>query len=257
MPKKKTKTKTQANTKSNTNTKSKTKTKNGNNNQKTNNKTSNSSKKVHSKKELVERVEKIMEILLELFTLRVFEDRDPYRVLIRTILSQRTRDENTDKASSLLFNKYKNVEEVADAPIEELEKLVKVAGFFRVKARRIKEVSNLLLEEYGGVVPDTLKGLLDLPGVGRKTANCVLVYAFQKPAIPVDTHVHRISNLWGLVDTKTPEETEEALADFVPKELWIDLNDLMVQFGQQICKPNNMQCETCPIAELCDYYNDL
>jgi endonuclease-3 len=205
----------------------------------------------------IQKIESIMKELSGLFTLRVFEDRDPYRVLIRTILSQRTRDENTDNASASLFSKYKNVEEVANAPIEDLEKLVKSAGFFRVKSRRIKEVSNLLIDEYEGIVPDNLKELLELPGVGRKTANCVLVYAFQEPAIPVDTHVHRISNLWGIVKTKTPEETEEELSKIVPKNWWIELNDLMVQFGQKICKPNYPQCEQCPVADLCDYYSTL
>jgi endonuclease-3 len=208
-------------------------------------------------KDLIKRIRKIMDILSDVFTIRVFEDRNPYRVLIRTILSQRTRDENTDKATAMLFSRYKNIEEIADAPIEEIEKLVKSAGFYRVKANRIKEVSNLLIDQYGKIVPDNLNELLELPGVGRKTANCVLVFAFQKPAIPVDTHVHRISNLWGIVNTKTPEETEEKLSKIVPKELWIDLNDLMVQFGQNICKPNNMQCETCPIANSCCYYNSF
>src|SRR5512145_319098 len=133
-----------------------------------------------------------MDELRGLYNLRVFEDKDPYRVLIRTILSQRTRDENTDQATAELFAEYPSMEDVALAPQEKLEKLVKKAGFFRVKSKRIKEVSNILLEEYGGIVPDNMDQLLKLPGVGRKTANCVLVYAFEKPAIPVDTHVHRI-----------------------------------------------------------------
>ncbi|KZX10336.1 endonuclease III domain-containing protein [Methanobrevibacter curvatus] len=207
-----------------------------------------------SKKEKVERIKSIMTSLESIFTLRIFENRDPYKVLIRTILSQRTRDENTDKASAKLFSKHGDVEAIANAPIEDLEKLVKSAGFFRVKARRIKEVSSLLVDQYGGVVPDNITELLELPGVGRKTANCVLVYAFQEPAIPVDTHVHRISNLWGIVDTKTPEETEIELTKFIPKELWIDLNDLMVQFGQNICKPGHMLCEKCPITNNCNYF---
>jgi endonuclease-3 len=210
-----------------------------------------------SRKDLTERIKRITNILSNMFTLRVFEDRDPYRVLIRTILSQRTRDENTDKASATLFAKYKNIEEIADAPIEDIEKLVKSAGFYRVKARRIIEVSNLLIDQYKKIVPDNLNELLELPGVGRKTANCVLVYGFQKPAIPVDTHVHRISNLFGIVNTKNPEETEDALKKIVPKDSWIDLNDLMVQFGQNICKPNNMQCEFCPISGLCCYFKSL
>ncbi len=202
------------------------------------------------------KVEKIMKELNNLYTLRVFEDRDPYRVLIRTILSQRTKDANTDKATNQLFSKYKDIHEVADAPIEDIEKLVKSAGFFRVKANRIKEVSHIILDYYGGIVPNNMKELLELPGVGRKTANCVLVFAFQEPAIPVDTHVHRIPNRWGgIVNTKTPEKTEEELMKIVPKNLWIDMNDLIVQFGQTICRPLNPLCEECPIADLCDYYN--
>ena len=195
-----------------------------------------------------------MRKLNEIYTIRVFEDRDPYRVLIRTILSQRTKDANTDKATNNLFSKYKDINEVVDAPIEEIEKLVKSAGFFRVKSSRIKEVSQILLDQFGGVVPNNINELLELPGVGRKTANCVLVFAFQKPAIPVDTHVHRISNRWGIVDTNNPDKTEEELKKIVPKELWIDLNDLMVQFGQTICKPTHTQCEKCPITDLCKYY---
>ena len=202
------------------------------------------------------KVEKIMKELNNLYTLRVFEDRDPYRVLIRTILSQRTKDANTDKATNQLFSKYKDIHEVADAPIEDIEKLVKSAGFFRVKANRIKEVSHIILDYYGGIVPNNMKELLELPGVGRKTANCVLVFAFQEPAIPVDTHVHRIPNRWGIVNTKTPEKTEEELMKIVPKNLWIDMNDLIVQFGQTICRPLNPLCEECPITDLCDYYKN-
>ncbi len=204
-----------------------------------------------------ERIETIMNELRAIYTLRVFEDKDPYRVLIRTILSQRTRDENTDQASAELFAEYPTMEDVAIAPQERLEKLVKKAGFFRVKSKRIKEVSNILLDEYEGIVPDTMDELLKLPGVGRKTANCVLVYAFEKPAIPVDTHVHRISNRIGLVNTKDPDATERELEKVVPKEFWIELNDLMVQFGQDICRPIGPKHEECPIAEICDYYQSI
>lgn len=204
-----------------------------------------------------EKIKTIIDRLLELYTIRVFEDKDPYRVLIRTILSQRTRDENTDQATNNLFNKYKDIFEVADAPIDEVEKLIRPAGFYRVKARRIKEVSDILINVYGAEVPCNMKELLSLPGVGRKTANCVLVFAFEKPAIPVDTHVHRISNRWGLVNTTDPDKTEEELKKFVPKDLWILLNDLMVQFGQTICKPTYPKCEICNLTDLCDYYKKL
>ncbi|MDP1552609.1 MAG: endonuclease III [Methanobacteriaceae archaeon] len=198
-----------------------------------------------------------MEELRGLYKLRVFEDKDPYRVLIRTILSQRTRDENTDQATLKLFNKYPDMEDVALAPQDKLEKLVKSAGFYRVKSKRIKEVSHILMDDYNGVVPDTMEELLKLPGVGRKTANCVLVYAFEKPAIPVDTHVHRISNRLGLVNSKEPDKTELELEKIIPKTYWIELNDLMVQFGQDICRPIGPKHEECPLAEICDYYQDI
>lgn len=200
-----------------------------------------------------EKIREIMKILNENYKIRVFLDDGPYRVLIRTILSQRTRDENTDQATDNLFNKYKDINGIVNAPIDDIEKLIKPAGFYRVKAGRIKEVSRILIDQYGGEVPDDINELLKLPGVGRKTANCVLVFAFNEPAIPVDTHVHRISNRWGLVNTKKPEETEEELMKIVPRDLWIELNDLMVQFGQTICKPTSPQCGICPVFDLCDY----
>ena len=200
-----------------------------------------------------DRIIKIGEELNNVFEIRVFLDHDPYRVLVRTILSQRTRDENTDQATNNLFSKYKDIYEVVEAPTDDVQELIKPAGFYRVKAGRIQEVSQILIDEYGGEVPDTLEELVKLPGVGRKTANCVLVFAFELPAIPVDTHVHRISNRMGLVNTKTPDETEIELSKIAPKDLWIKLNDLMVQFGQNICKPTSPQCEMCPVNYLCDY----
>ncbi len=195
-----------------------------------------------------------MENLQNLYDLRVFENRDPYRVLIRTILSQRTRDQNTDLASKQLFSQYKTMTDIANADPAQLEPLIRPAGFYHVKARRIVEVSRKLLNEFKGKVPSTTKGLLELPGVGRKTANCVLVYGFQKPAIPVDVHVHRISNRLGLVTTEKPEETEKELEKIVPKEYWIDLNDLMVQFGQTICRPQSPLHDECPLQDCCDFY---
>ncbi|HII83739.1 MAG TPA: endonuclease III [Methanobacterium subterraneum] len=207
--------------------------------------------------DLRERIDLIMESLQQQYDLRVFEDRDPYRVLIRTILSQRTRDDNTDRASAQLFSKYHTMTEIAKADPAELEPLIRPAGFYHVKAKRIVEVSLKLLDEFKGQVPEDMKGLLELPGVGRKTANCVLVYGFQKPAIPVDVHVHRISNRLGLVDTKTPEETELELEKIVPREYWIELNDLMVQFGQNICRPQSPRHQECPLNEICDYYQNL
>jgi endonuclease III len=199
----------------------------------------------------------IIEKLEEIYSLRIFEDSDPFRVLIRTILSQRTRDENTDAASALLFSKFSTPESIAYAPVDEVELLIKKSGFYHVKARRVKEVSRIIHEDYNDVVPDNLKELLSLPGVGRKTANCVLVYGFHEDAIPVDVHVHRISNRIGLVNTKNPDETELELMKVIPKKYWLPLNDLFVQFGQTICRPIGPKHEICPIAEVCDYYKEM
>ncbi|MDD6286384.1 endonuclease III domain-containing protein [Candidatus Methanosphaera massiliense] len=205
----------------------------------------------------VEQIEYIVDELEKIFDRRTFEDQSPYEVLVRTILSQRTRDENTDRATANLFEVYPTMEDIAEAPVEEIAKLVRPAGFYNVKAGRIKEVSNILLEEYDGIVPDSIDELIKLPGVGRKTANCVLVFGFQEDAIPVDVHVHRISNRLGLVHTKEPEETEEVLREIVPKNYWLPINDLMVQFGQNICKPINPQHMECPFTDLCELYKSL
>ena len=202
-------------------------------------------------------IDQIIELLHQHYDLRVFEDGDPYRVLIRTILSQRTRDENTDRASSQLFSKYHDMEEIASSEPKDLESLIRPAGFYHVKAKRIVEVSQMLLDEFDGKVPDNMEKLLELPGVGRKTANCVLVYAFQVPAIPVDVHVHRISNRLGLVNTENPYNTEMELEKIVPQDYWIELNDLMVQFGQTICRPISPLHEDCPLNDLCECYQNL
>ena len=146
-----------------------------------------------------DRVIKIVEELNDVFEIRVFLDHDPYKVLVRTILSQRTRDENTDQATNNLFAKYKDIYEVVEAPTEDVQELIKPAGFYRVKAGRIQEVSQILIDEYGGEVPDTLEELVKLPGVGRKTANCVLVFAFELSAIPVDGKANNRSNRSGRI----------------------------------------------------------
>lgn len=176
---------------------------------------------------------------------------DPFKILISTILSARTRDENTKEATQTLFAQYNTPEKIANADVKELEQLIYKAGFYRVKATRIKEVSKILLDQYDGDVPEEFDDLVDLPGVGAKTANCVLVYAFCTPAIPVDTHVHRISNRLGWVKTKTPEKTEQALKDLIPKKEWLRINRTFVKFGQQICLPNNPKCSECPVEEKC------
>lgn len=179
---------------------------------------------------------------------------NPFKVLISTILSQRTRDENTIKASRKLFSVYSTPEQIAGAGRKELEKLVRSTGFYKVKAGRIKEVSKIIHEKYKNKVPAKIDELLKLSGVGRKTANCVLVYGYGKPAIPVDTHVHRVFNRLGLVKTKTPEKTEEELRKIIPKKLWIEVNESFVRFGQKVCQPIRPRCGICTVTKHCSYY---
>ena len=185
------------------------------------------------------------------------EKNDPFKVLIATILSHRTRDEKTSQAVKDLFSVYHNAQELANGDLARIQKLIKPVGFYRVKANRLREVSKILMERYGGGVPDRMEELLELPSVGRKTANCVLVYAFKKPAIPVDTHVHRISNRLGLVKAKTPEMTEMRLREVVSEKYWLDLNDVFVSFGQTICKPIGPRHEVCRLRPYCPYYDRL
>ena len=189
--------------------------------------------------------------------LHAAEGTDPFRILISTILSHRTRDENTTKATENLFSVYKTPVQLASADPSVVRKLVRPSGFYNMKARNIIKVSKQLVDEFGGKVPDNEDDLLKLHSVGRKTANCVLVYAFEKPAIPVDTHVHRISNRLGLVKTNKPEETEAALVKTVPKRYWLELNDLFVRFGQTTCKPIGPHCRSCTLTGSCIYYRTV
>ncbi len=182
------------------------------------------------------------------------EEGNPFSILIGTILSARTKDENTAKVVKKLFAEYKTVKDLAGAKTRDVEKIIRSIGFYHVKARRIVDVAKIIESQYKGMVPDNLDQLIMLPGVGRKTANCVLVYAFEKPAIPVDIHVHRISNRLGLVETKTPEETEFELMKKIPKKYWLKVNDTFVMYGQNICKPISPMCNVCKIKKLCKYY---
>ena len=182
------------------------------------------------------------------------EDRGPFSILIGTILSARTKDESTSRIVKDLFKVYKNSRQLANAKVRDVEKIIKSIGFYLVKARRIIEVAKIIDSKYKGKVPDNLEKLVELPGVGRKTANCVLVYAYEKPAIPVDIHVHRISNRLGLVQTKTPEDTEFELMKIIPKNLWLDINETFVKYGQNICKPISTMCNVCRIKNSCNYY---
>ncbi|HEX7033561.1 MAG TPA: endonuclease III [Nitrososphaera sp.] len=183
------------------------------------------------------------------------EQGDSFKILIGTILSARSRDENTTKVVNRLFARFKTPQELAAADVDEIKKIIHSIGFFNVKAERIKRVSQELVSKFAGQVPSDIDQLLELPGVGRKTANCVLVYAFDKPAIPVDVHVHRISNRLGLVSTKTPEQTERELSKIVDRRLWTKVNDTFVMYGQNICLPVRPNCKVCDLKKMCRYYS--
>jgi len=178
--------------------------------------------------------------------------RDPYCVLISCILSLRTRDETTSAASRRLFALAKTPETMERMTLETLRKTIYPVGFYKTKAARIIEISRLLLKRHAGRVPDTLDALLALPGVGRKTANIVMVYGFHEPGLPIDTHCHRIPNRIGWIRTKTPDETEQVLRKVLPKRYWMIFNDLFVQFGQNVCKPIGPRCNECVIDRYCE-----
>lgn len=184
----------------------------------------------------------------------VAEREDPFRVLISTILSQRTRDEMTERASRQLFAKYDTPGALASADRDDLERLIKPVGFYRQKAAQIRNVSQVLLSRHGGIVPATYGELIELPQVGPKTANCVLVYGFGVPRIPTDTHVHRVSNRLGLVTTKTPEATERRLMKTVPQEFWLHINELFIRFGKDLCRPIGPRCPRCSFTAFCRFY---
>jgi endonuclease III len=187
--------------------------------------------------------------------LQIQEDGDPFKILIGTILSARTRDEVTTAVIKALFSRFKNPDELSRANLSDIKKLIQKIGFYNVKASRLKEVSQLIIKKYNGKVPSNLDDLLKLPGVGRKTANCVLVYGFKKAAIPVDIHVHRISNRIGIVNTKNPEETENVLQKSIDKKYWIRVNETFVTFGQNICLPIKPKCNVCQLTKMCKYYS--
>ena len=184
----------------------------------------------------------------------VAEREDPFLVLISTILSQRTRDEMTDVASRRLFAKYDTPQALATADPSDVERRIRPVGFYRQKTVQIRKVSQVLLERYGGAVPRTYEELIELPQVGPKTANCVLVYGFGEPRIPTDTHVHRVSNRLGLVRTKTPEATERRLMATVPERFWLHINELFIRFGKDICRPIGPRCPRCSFTSFCRFY---
>jgi endonuclease-3 len=179
-----------------------------------------------------------------------------FKLLITTILSQRTRDENSEKAANALFSRADTPEKILKLSKKELERLIRPSGPYRQKAKRIKAVSKIILEKYKGKVPKTREELMELPGVGFKTADVVLMYGHGIPSIAIDTHANRIPKRIGLVDeTSDVEEVKRVLESLIPKKDWYIVNMGLVQFGREICRPINPKCVICPMSKYCDYYN--
>jgi endonuclease-3 len=179
------------------------------------------------------------------------DEGSPFLILVSTLLSLRTKDETTDMAMERLVGKVKTPEDLLGLPLGELEKIIYPVGFYRNKARTLRDVSRIIIDKYGGKVPDKIDELLTIKGVGRKTANLVVTEAYGKPGICVDTHVHRISNRLGALDTKNPHQTEDVLRKILPKKYWILYNTLLVAFGRKTCQPVSPRCSQCPITHLC------
>ena len=184
-------------------------------------------------------------------TLTAVTSRNPFRVLVSTVLSLRTKDETTAEASRRLFAEADTPAGILGLGEKKIRDLIYPVGFYRVKAKNIVGICEKLLDEYGGEVPDTVEELLGFRGVGRKTANLVVSLGYSKPAICVDIHVHRISNRWGFVDTENPLETEMALRDALPRKYWIEYNSLLVALGQSVCRPVSPFCSRCPVSGHC------
>ncbi|MEM4264018.1 MAG: endonuclease III [Candidatus Woesearchaeota archaeon] len=184
---------------------------------------------------------------------KISKSNNPFRVLISTILSARAKDTVSYPISNAVFRKYPDAKSLARAKQRDVEKVIKSIGFYRNKAKNIIATAKIVQQKYGGKVPRTKSELMELPGVGSKVAGCVLVYAFGLSAIPVDTHVHRVSNRLGWVKTKTPEQTERALEQLVPRKYWTNVNELLVTHGQTICAPITPKCSICPIRKYCKH----
>jgi endonuclease-3 len=201
--------------------------------------------------ELIERLTAFYESDIPVISRIAAGKRDPFLVLIGCLLSLRTKDETTDKAMERLMNRARTPDEILSIPTEEVEKLIYPVGFYKVKARLIKEVSRTIIEKYRRATPDSMEELLAIKGVGRKTANIVITEGFGGLGIAVDTHVHRISNRLGAVRTKTPHETENVLREILPQEYWRVYNPLLVTHGRRTCTPLSPFCSRCPAADLC------
>jgi len=184
-------------------------------------------------------------------TLIALQKNDPFKVLISTIISLRTKDEVTIEASKRLYKILTKPEDIFNINVCDIEKAIYPCGFYKRKAVQIKEMCEIIFNKYSGKVPKTMEELLEFKGVGRKTANLVLAEGYHIPAICVDVHVHRISNRFGYLKSKNPEETEMQLVEKLPKKYWIRYNSLLVAFGQSICRPVSPKCSECPVKNLC------
>jgi endonuclease III len=179
-------------------------------------------------------------------------DADAFKILVATLLSARTNDKTTSKVVYSLFGKVKNLNDLSKLTVKEIENLIYPVGFYHQKAKHLKKLPDVIKERYNGVIPQTIEEMITLPGVGRKTANLVMILAFDKDAICVDVHVHRISNRLGYIQTKTPEETEYKLREVLPRKHWKKINTILVKMGQNTCKPINPKCVECPINAKCN-----
>lgn len=206
----------------------------------------------------IKEIDKTMKILGKHFNYterttlnRMRKKPDAFKILISCLLSLRTKDENTEKVSDKLFKVASTPQQIVSMPIKKLEKLIYSSGHYKKKSRTLKHVSKVILKEYKGLVPDSREALLEIKGIGPKTANIVLNFAFNKLVLPIDTHCHRLPNRLGWVKTKTPEETEKELEKILPKRYWREFNAIFVLFGKTICQPISPFCSKCPVNKYC------
>ncbi len=206
--------------------------------------------------EVIDIVEQDTRKYRETALMGVSRRRDPYQVLVSCIISLRTRDETTSAASARLFSRAATPEDMLRLSAEEIGSLIKPSNYYKTKARNILKISHILVNDYDSRVPGTIGELLKLPGVGRKTANIVVVFGHGKMGMPIDTHCHRIPNRLGWVHTKTPEQTEAKLRELIPRTHWMKFNDIFVTFGQNVCKPVRPLCNKCPVTKYCNHYTE-
>lgn len=207
------------------------------------------------------KVEKLLKVLEDRYGEgikdRIRSGADSFKILIRTVLSQRTRDENTAEASEKLFNVAQTPKEILKIKDEKLKELIRPAGMYNQKMKRIKGISEQILEDFDGTVPKTRDELLELPGVGYKTADITLMYGYKIPSIAIDTHCKRVPKRIGITDEDDDvEEIKEKLENLIPKEKWYLVNIGIVRFGQDVCQPRRPKCDICPISNVCDYFGE-